>query len=153
MRALLAAAVVALSVTAAHAQEVKPVAPAAKDSVARALPPAAMTPTSTLIEQLKSVGELKEPKGVEAPAPKVETSDAKPAEAKSIEAKPVEAKPVEAAKPAETKPAESKAVEKKAESKPVETSQARPVKKQIVRKRETDEQKARRIAAKYGISW
>ena len=49
---------------------------------------------------------------------------------------------------------EVKAVEKKAtESKPVQASEAKPANKRVVRKRETDEQKARRIAAKYGISW
>jgi pyruvate/2-oxoglutarate dehydrogenase complex dihydrolipoamide acyltransferase (E2) component len=30
---------------------------------------------------------------------------------------------------------------------------AKPVKKQQARRRETDEEKARRIAAKYGVSW
>ena len=123
MRALFAVAVVALSVTTAHAQEMKPAAPAAQDSAERALPPAAMTPTSTLIEQLKAAGELKEPKAIEAPAPKVATSDAKPTEAKPVERKPVEATAPAAAKPVEAKPAEAaKPTEaaKPAEAKPVE---------------------------------
>ena len=136
----------------------KPVTPAASERTVRAIPPAAATPTSTLIEQLKAVGELKEPKAVEAPAQKAEASDSKPVETKAVETKPAVAKPVEATSvtpaPTAAKPVETKPVEKKAtESKPVQASEAKQANKRIVRKRETDEQKARRIAAKYGISW
>jgi hypothetical protein len=164
MRILLAAAVLALSVSAAQAQ----------DTTNRALP--AATPSTTLIEQLKAAGELKEPKALEAPAPKIDSietkAEATPAEAKPAE-QPVAAKPAEAttpatpaptvaapaaapaapaasaattaAKPAEAKPAEAKPAQAATETK--------PAKKRVVRKRETDEQKARRIAAKYGVSW
>lgn len=155
MRTLLVAAAVALSVSAAQAQ----------DTTDRALP---ATPSATLVEQLKAAGELKDPKALEAPAPKIgsiETkADAKPAE-QPVVAKPAEATtpaapaptaaaPVTApaasaataaAKPAETKPAEARPVQAATETK--------PAKKRVVRKRETDEQKARRIAAKYGVSW
>jgi hypothetical protein len=157
MRALFAAAAVILSVTAVHAQDMKPAAIAPQDSTERAIPPA--MPSSTLIEQLKAVGELKDGKPLEAAAPKIDATDAKPVDVKPAEAqpamaKPVEAKPVEAAKPAETKPAETKAAAAKAvESRPAQAAEAKPAKKRVVRKRETDEQKARRIAAKYGISW
>jgi hypothetical protein len=155
MRALLVTAAVILSVTAAQAQEMKPAAPETTD---RALPPAAVTPSSTIVEQLKAVGELKDPKTLEAPAPKIDAVEAKPIEAKPAEAqpviaapveKPVEAKPIEAAKPVETKAVETRP----AATKPVQAAtEAKPVKKRVV-KRETDEQKARRIAAKYGVSW
>jgi hypothetical protein len=167
MRALFAAAAVILSVTAVHAQEVKPAAVVPQDSTERAIPPA--MPSSTLIEQLRAVGELKDAKPLEAPAPRIDATDARPAGAKpgeakpvetkpvdvtSTDAKPVDVKPVEAATPAEIKPAETKAVAAKAvESRPAQAGEAKPAKKRVVRKRETDEQKARRIAAKYGISW
>jgi hypothetical protein len=153
MRALLVTAAVILSVTAAQAQEMKPATPAAQETTDRALPPAAVTPSSTIVEQLKAVGELKDPKTLEAPAPKIDAVEAKPAEAQPVIAapveKPVEAKPVEAAKPVETKAVETRP----AATKPAQAAtEAGPVKKRVV-KRETDEQKARRIAAKYGVSW
>ena len=167
MRALLVTAAVILSVTSAHAQEVKSVTPAAQETTERALPPAASAPvpSSTIVEQLKAAGELKDPKTLEAPAPKIDAVEARPIEAKPaeaprpviatpVEAKPVEAKPVEAAKPVETKAVETKAVETKpTQTKPPQAAtEAKPVKKRVV-KRETDEQKARRIAAKYGVTW
>jgi ribonuclease E len=168
MRALFVVAAIALSVTAAQAQEMKPTAAAAEQSTERALPPTG-TPTPTLVEKLKAAGELKDPKLLEAPAPKIDAVEAAPAEAKPVEAKPAEAppvvakqletkpvdvKPVEAAKPVETKAVESKPVEAKpVETRPAQAAEAKPVKKRVVKKRETDEQKARRIAAKYGVSW
>jgi hypothetical protein len=160
MRILLAAAAVALSVSAVHAQ----------DATDRALP--AAMPSATLIEQLKAAGELKDPKALEAPAPKIGSIESK-AEATPTEAKPAEqpvvAKPAEAATPAPAPTAAApaaapaapaaSAAAKPAEAKPAEAKQAqaateaKPAKKRVVRKRETDEQKARRIAAKYGVSW
>ena len=153
MRILLVAAAVVLSVSAAQAQ-------ATGD---RALP--AATPSSTLIEQLKAAGELKDPKALEAPAPKLESLPAeqpvaaKPAETTAPAAAPAAtaaapaATPAAAPAPATTtaaKPAETKA----AETKPADAvTTAKPAKKRVARKRETNEQKARRIAAKYGISW
>jgi ribonuclease E len=155
MRALLVTAAVILSVTAARAQEMKPAAPAAQETTDRALPP---VPSSTIVEQLKAAGELKDPKTLEAPAPKINAIEAKPVEANPVEAKPAEAQPVIAKpveKPVEAKPVEAaKPVETKAvETKPAQAAtEAKPVKKRVV-KRETDEQKARRIAAKYGVTW
>jgi hypothetical protein len=160
MRILLAAAAVALSVSAVHAQ----------DATDRALP--AAMPSATLIEQLKAAGELKDPKALEAPAPKIGSIESK-AEATPTEAKPAEqpvvAKPAETATPAPAPTAAApaaapaapaaSAAAKPAEAKPAEAKQAqaateaKPAKKRVVRKRETDEQKARRIAAKYGVSW
>jgi hypothetical protein len=158
MRTLLVAAAVALSVTTAFAQ----------DASDRALP--AATPSAQLVEQLKAAGELKDPKALEAPAPKLDAVETK-SEAKPVE-QPVVAKPAEtttptapastvaapaatpapaaaatttAAKPAEAKPADAKPAQVASETK--------PAKKRVVRKRETDEQKARRIAAKYGVYW
>lgn len=170
MRALLIAAAVILSVSTPQAQEMKSAEPVARDAADRALPSAAITPTSTIIEQLKAAGELKEaPKPVETTAPRIDAVDAKPAGANAAEARPGDVQPVRAtpgetrpieAKPIETKstesprPAETKAVETRpAETKPTQAAQARPIKKRVVRKRETDEQKARRIAAKYGVYW
>jgi hypothetical protein len=161
MRILLAAAAIALSVSAVQAQ----------DATDRALP--AATPSATLIEQLKAAGELKDPKALEAPAPKIGSIETKP-EATPTEAKPAEqpvvAKPAEATTPAAPAPtaaapaavpaaSAASAAAKPAEAKPAEAKQAqaateaKPAKKRVVRKRETDEQKARRIAAKYGVSW
>jgi hypothetical protein len=155
MRTLLVAAAVVLCVSTAQAQ----------DAADRALP---ATPSATLVEQLKAAGELKDPKALEAPAPKIDSIETR-AEAKPAE-QPVVAKPAEATTPAApaptaaapaaapavpaataaAKPAEAKA----AEAKPVQAAtEAKPAKKRVVRKRETDEQKARRIAAKYGVSW
>ena len=150
MRTLLVAAAVVLSMTAVRAQEMvgdKPAATAVQAPSDRAVPPA--MPTSAIIEQLKASGELKDPKTLEAPATRIGAPNAKPVEARPAEAAPAVARPVEAARPAETKTVETKAVE----NRPVLTTEAEPVKKRVVRKRETNEQKARRIAAKYGIHW
>jgi uncharacterized membrane protein YqiK len=60
--------------------------------------------------------------------------------------------PATAARPAvaaETGKSEAPKVETVEETAPA----AKPIKAQTVRKRETDEQKARRIAARYGIYW
>jgi hypothetical protein len=183
MRTLLVAAAAIFLTTAAQAQEMvpaTPATPAAQEGNDRAMP--AQTSTSTLIDQLKAAGELKDtkdPKALEAPAPRLDpVQDAKPAQAapdqaKQIEVVPALAKPAEApvfAKPAETKPvvtppvaaapaatppaASTTTVAKPAETKPVQAAaEPKPAKKKVVRKRETDEQKARRIAAKYGIYW
>ena len=143
MRALLVAAAVILSVTAARAE----------GPTQRAIPPAAVTPSATIVEQLRAAGELKDPKVLEAPAAKVDAVESRPVEAKPAETQPVVAKPADV-KPVEAKPAEPKAVEAKpAESKPVQAADAKPAKPRVVRKRESDEHKARRIAAKYGVYW
>jgi hypothetical protein len=73
------------------------------------------------------------------------SAETKPAETKAAEpAKSAERAPVET-KPAETKPAESKS----ADSKPSDTAKKKPVAK----RQETDEEKARRIAKRYGVTW
>ena len=174
MRTLLVAAAAFLSLSAAQAQEMvpaKPATPAVQETNDRAMP--APTPTSALIDQLKAAGELKDskdPKALEAPAPKLDPvqAEAKPDEEKKIEQIPAQAKPAETpvvAKPAVTPPvaaapaatppaAATTTAAKPAETKPVQAAtETKPAKKKVVRKRETDEQKARRIAAKYGISW
>ena len=168
MRTLLATAAVILSITAAQAQE----------PATRSVPPQSAIDQATqdIVNKLKASGELKrDVKPVEA-----KQVEAAPTEAKPLEAKPIEAKPVEAAKPVETQPVETKAVETKAvetkavvakpveakatETKPVEAkavetkpaqvvTEAKPETKRVVRKRETSEQTARRLAAKYGVSW
>ena len=188
MRTLFVAAAAILLSTAVQAQEMVPAksdAPqAVQESNDRAMP--AQTSTSTLIDQLKAAGELKDHKdpkdpkaALKAPAPRLDpVQEAKPAQAapdqaKQIEVVPAQAKPAETpvvAKPAETKPAvtppvaaapaatppaaSTTTVAKPAETKPVQAAtEPKPAKKKVVRKRETDEQKARRIAAKYGIYW
>jgi hypothetical protein len=183
MRTLFVVAAAILLSTAAQAQEMvpaKPATPAVQETNDRAIPTA--TPTSSLIDQLKAAGELKDtkdPKALEAPAPRLDpVQEAKPAQAapdqaKQIEVVPAQAKPAETpvvAKPAETKPAvtppvaaapaatppaaSTTTVAKPAETKPAQAAtEPKPAKKKVVRKRETDEQKARRIAAKYGIYW
>lgn len=163
MRTLLVAATAILVCTAVQAQEMVPsksATTAVQESNDRAMP---AQPTSALIDQLKAAGELKEPKALEAPAPKLDPvqAEAKPAPTAPVQAKPAEAKPAETpvvAKPAETKPATppvtATTAAKPTETKPAQAaSESRPAKKKVVRKRETDEQKARRIAAKYGVHW
>ena len=173
MRTLLATAAVILSITAAQAQE----------PATRSVPPQSAIDQATqdIVNKLKASGELKrDVKPVEAKQVEAARTEAKPIEAKPIEAKPVEAaKPVET-QPVETKAVETKAVETKAvvakpveakateakttETKPVEAkavetkpaqvvTEAKPETKRVVRKRETSEQTARRLAAKYGVSW
>jgi hypothetical protein len=183
MRTLFVAAAAILLSTAVQAQEMVPAKsdtpPAVQESNDRAIPVA----TPTLIDQLKAAGELKDnkdPKALEAPAPRLDPVQAeakpagtKPSDDKKIEVVPAQVKPAETpvvAKPAETKPVvtppvaaapaatppatSTTTVAKPAETKPVQAAaEPRPAKKKVVRKRETDEQKARRIAAKYGISW
>jgi hypothetical protein len=56
------------------------------------------------------------------------------------------AKPAAAAEAGKSEAPQADAAEEKAPA-------AKPAKQQTVRKRETDEQKARRIAARYGIYW
>lgn len=121
MRILLATAAVILAITAAQAQE----------PATRSVPPQSAIDKATqdIVDKLKVTGERKR--------------DVKPAEAKPVEAKPIEAKPVEAAKPVETKAVETKPVQA--------VTEAKPEKKRVVRKRETSEQTARRLAAKYGV--
>lgn len=185
MRILFVAAAVALSVSAVQAQEMLPAkSPEASETGDRAMP-VQTPPSARLIEQLKAAGELKEPKVLEAPAPRLDpvdsTTNARPAESQPPVVRPAAAPaaapapapvaavpaaapapaPVAAAPAAAPAPAAATetAAAKPAEVTPAETKPARaakvakPVKKRVVRSRETDEQKARRIAAKYGIHW
>ncbi len=71
------------------------------------------------------------------PPKQAESKAAEPT--KSVERTPVESKPVE------SKPVESKS----ADSKPADAEKKKPV----VKRRETDEEKARRIAKRYGVTW
>ncbi len=89
-------------------------------------------PPLTVEEKLKAAGEIK--------------SDGTPV-ARPAEAAPVQA-PVAAQAPVQVQPAAAP-VEAKAPAQP----EPKPVKAHVARKRESDEQKARRIAARYGISW
>jgi hypothetical protein len=156
--------------------------PAVQETNDRAIPVATPAPSSALIDQLKAAGELKDSKDakmLEAPAPRLDpVQEAKPAgtrpvEEKKIEVLPAQAKPAEStvvAAPADAKPAVTPPVAaapaapapaastttaaKAAQTKPVQAAtDSKPAKKKVVRKRETDEQKARRIAAKYGVYW
>ena len=68
----------------------------------------------------------------------ISRADARPAETAPVEAKPAEAKPVDA-KPNATRPAEKSEAPKRTAEKPAS--------------RQNDEAKARKIAARYGISW
>jgi len=93
---------------------------------------------------------------VDAPT-QAKPADVKPVEAKTVETKPAEAKAVEA-KSADTKPAEAARTEpaKPAETKSADTNQAETAdakKKPVAKRRETDEERARRIAKRYGVTW
>jgi hypothetical protein len=73
----------------------------------------------------------------------------KSAETKASEqTKAAERAPVEA-KSTETKPAESKS----ADIKPDDAAPGQAKKKPVAKRRETDEEKARRIARRYGVTW
>lgn len=92
-------------------------------------------PKQSVSDQLKAIGEAPKPAAVEevsaAPAPQT------PAVAAPATAAPV-------ATPASTQSANARA-----DAEPAK----KPVKKARAQRRETDEQKARRIASRYGISW
>jgi hypothetical protein len=98
--------------------------------------PAATTTTEsaspTMEDKLKAAGELK-PDGTPANPPQAQT----PAR---IQAAPVQAQPARAS--VQTQPAT-------AQAQPVQ----KPARKRVVHKRESGEQKARRIAARFGIYW
>jgi hypothetical protein len=150
MRTLIVAALVALSVSAAQAQ-----APA-QDTNDRALP----APSARLIDQLKAAGELKDQKQLEAPAPKLDSIDTRPADPQPGVAKPAEipaaasAPAASAAAPVAPAASTTTTAAKPAETKPAEVATGvKPVKTRVARKRETNEHKARRIAAKYGVHW
>jgi type IV secretory pathway VirB10-like protein len=68
---------------------------------------------------------------------------------KSVESKPAETKAAEPVKAAERAPVETKSSESKSDSKPADAAKKKPVAK----RRETDEEKARRIAKRYGVTW
>lgn len=156
MRILFTAAAIILAVTAAKAQE-----------QVRSLPSQSAIDKASeeIVQKLKASGELKrDTKPIEAKSTEPAPVEAKPAAAAPVEAKPVETKPAEAqaveTKPVEAKPADTKSVETKpadtkaTETKPVRAAtDAKPEKKRVVRKRETHEETARRLAEKYGISW
>lgn len=154
MRTLLVAAIVALSVSAAHAQ-----APAQDRTLSTA-------PSATLIDQLKAAGELKDPKALEAPAPRLESvdraADTQPAVAQPPETPAsapaavvsIPAPAASAAVPATPAAVATTTAATPAEAKPVQAAtEAKPAKKRVARKPETAERKARRIAAKYGVYW
>jgi ribonuclease E len=147
MRTLLVVAAFILSISAAQAQD---------PAVRSVQPQPAVDPaTQSLIDKLKGTGELKRDlKPTEAAPVQTAPAEAKPIEAKPAETKPVDTKAVET-KPVETKPVETKAVETKpVEAKPVQAAtEAKPEKKRVVvKKGETREQTARRLAEKYGFS-
>lgn len=109
-------------------------APAEQPAAATVEPPLRVEPPPlTVEEKLKAAGEIK-------PDAAVQPVDAKPVEAKPVEAQaPVQAQPV-------VKPVEAQA--------PVQAQpEQKPVKKTVAKRRESDEHKARRIAARFGISW
>jgi hypothetical protein len=59
-----------------------------------------------------------------------------------------------AAEPVQATPAATPAPQATApDAAPAPAAKPKPAKKQQVRRRESDEEKARRIAAKYGVSW
>lgn len=94
--------------------------------------PAVTAPPQTVEEKLKAAGELR-PDG--RPAPVVQIQPPAPA---PVQAAPVQPAPVQAA----STPAPVQA-------QPVQT----PARKRVVKRGESDEHKARRIAARFGISW
>jgi|SRR5687767_5818048 outer membrane biosynthesis protein TonB len=77
------------------------------------------------------------------------TEPAKPIAQVSMQLAQAATAPIETTAPAPAATAEPKA-EPKPEAKTTETKPAKPVKKV---RRESDERKARRIAAKYGVYW
>jgi hypothetical protein len=58
-----------------------------------------------------------------------------------------------AAEPAQAAPAAPAPQAAAPDAAPAPAAKPKPAKKQQVRRRESDEEKARRIAAKYGVSW
>jgi hypothetical protein len=64
------------------------------------------------------------------------------------------AEPAQAAPAPQAAPATAPAPQATApDATPAPAAKPKPAKKQQVRRRESDEEKARRIAAKYGVSW
>ena len=109
-------------------------APAEQPPAAAVEPPLRVDPPPLTVEQkLKAAGEIK------SDTPAVVTPVQAPA---PVQAQPLPA-PVQAQAPV---PVQAQA--------PVQALPApKPVKTQVAKRRESDEQKARRIAARYGISW
>lgn len=95
-------------------------------------------PKQSVADQLKAIGEAPKPVTTEQ-APVVASAPA-PATQVPATTAPAAAGPVAS----QTQPTDTKA-----EARPAK----KPVKKAKAQRRETDEQKARRIAARYGISW
>jgi hypothetical protein len=100
-------------------------------------------PKLSVADQLKAIGETPKPAAeaapIAAPAPQVTAAPA-----------PVPTAPVASTtSAAPVQPAVSQPVEARAEAAPAK----KPVKTAKAHRRETDEQKARRIAGRYGISW
>ena len=110
-------------------------APAEQPAASVEAPLRVEVPPLTVEEKLKAAGEIK--------------SDGTPV-AKPVEATAVQAKPVEAQAPVQVQPAAAP-VEAKAAAQAL--PEPKPAKTHVAKKRESDEQKARRIAARYGISW
>ena len=98
--------------------------------------PAVTTPPApqTVEEKLKAAGELK-PDGTPA-APPAQTQA------------PVQPAPIQAA-PAQSAPAQAASAPAPVQAQPVQT----PATKRVAKRGESDEHKARRIAARFGISW
>jgi hypothetical protein len=108
-------------------------APAEQPAAATVEPPLRVEPPPlTVEEKLKASGEIKPD-----------------AAAQPVEARPVEAKPVEVQAPVQAQPI-AKPVQAQA---PVQAQPEQKPVKRVAKRRESDEHKARRIAARFGISW
>jgi hypothetical protein len=132
MRKILLTIVLVVAAPAAYASE--PMRLAQASGGLDATPPKQTEQRSLNLEPTDPMKLKMDP--VEPPKAAAET---KPAESKAAEREPVETRPVE------SRPVESKA----ADSKSADTAKKKPVAK----RRETDEEKARRIARRYGVTW
>jgi hypothetical protein len=92
----------------------------------------------TMEDKLKAAGELK-PDGTPATQPVATPATVQPAPI------PVQAQPAPA-------PAQNQTTQTQTTTAQAQPAQ-KPARKRVVRKRESDEQKARRIAARFGIHW
>lgn len=139
MRKLLLITSVLIAATSAHAAQTRGL-----------LTPSSGTQTAQLqvedqkpsVDQLKAIGEVPKPAVSEVVAPVPAPVPAPVAQTQAAAA-PVATTPAPAAAVA---PASADA---RAQAEPAK----KPAKKSKVQRRETDEQKARRIAARYGVSW
>jgi hypothetical protein len=97
----------------------------------------------SVVDQLKAIGEVPKPAVSEQVVAPVPAPVPAPVAQTQAAAAPVATTPASAAAVA---PASADA---RAQAEPAK----KPAKKSKVQRRETDEQKARRIAARYGVSW